>query len=214
MDTMTRQALPPNRPTQLRAMDEPSLIAAAQDGDRRALDRLLRLYEPQVHALCRRITGNDTDAHDAAQDAMIAVVRGLPRFDGRSRFSTWLYRVVTNACLDELRRRRRRPVVGLPELDGTTVELVDIRQESVADQVVGRSFIDEILADLPDAYRAALVLRELGQFEYAEIAEILGVPTGTVRSRIARGRAHLAGQLARAPSTVPPAGGRQLALAG
>ena len=195
-------------------MDEASLIAAAQEGHRRALDQLLRRYEPQVHALCRRITGNDADAHDAAQDAMIAVVRGLPRFDGRSRFSTWLYRVVTNACLDELRRRRRRPVVGLPELDGTTVEIVDIRQESVADQVVGRSFIDEILADLPDAYRAALVLRELGRFEYAEIAELLGVPTGTVRSRIARGRAHLAGRLAGGDATVPPAGGRELALAG
>lgn len=195
-------------------MDEASLIAAAQDGDKRALDRLLRLYEPQVHALCRRITGNETDAHDAAQDALIAVVRGLPRFDGRSRFSTWLYRVATNACLDELRRRHRRPVVGLPELGGVAVELVDPRQEAVADQVVGRSFVDEVLADLPDAYRAALVLRELGQFGYAEIAEILGVPTGTVRSRIARGRAHLAERLAGDRSPVGPESGRHLALAG
>jgi RNA polymerase sigma-70 factor (ECF subfamily) len=214
MNTMTRQALLPNRPTPLWAMDEPSLIAAAQDGDRRALDRLLRLYQPQVQALCRRITGNETDAHDAAQDALIALVRGLPRFDGRSRFSTWLYRVVTNACLDELRRRRRRPVVGLPELDGATVEPVDVRQESVADQVVGRSFIDEVLGELPDAYRAALVLRELGQFEYAEIAEILGVPTGTVRSRIARGRAHLAGRRVGGCATGEQASGRQLALVG
>ena len=97
--------------------DEREQIRAAQAGDRAALEALLRAHQPQIHAVCRRITGNDADALDATQEALIAVVRGLPRFDGRSRVSTWVYRIATNASLDELRRRGRRPVSGLPEHD-------------------------------------------------------------------------------------------------
>lgn len=178
---------PPPLPT-----DEAELVRAAQGGDRRALDRLLREQQPRIYAVCRRIAGNDADALDATQDAMIAVVKGLPRFDGRSRFSTWAYRVATNSCLDELRRRRRRPVVGLPEYDGVPVEIVDDRGPSVGDQVSDRLLVDDALADLPEDFRAAVVLRDLCQLDYAEIAEVLGIPAGTVRSRIARGRAHLA----------------------
>src|SRR5688500_4405303 len=89
---------------------EAALVVAAQGGDRAALDRLLRTHHDRLAALCHRLCGNPTDAADATQEALIAIVRGLPRFDGRARFSTWAYRVATNACLDELRRRSRRPV--------------------------------------------------------------------------------------------------------
>ena len=92
-----------------------ALVAAAQAGDRGALDTLLRRHHDRLYALCRRVTGNDADGADACQEALIAIVRGLDRFDGRSAFSTWAYRVATNACLDELRRRRRRPEPGLPD---------------------------------------------------------------------------------------------------
>lgn len=177
------------------ALDEPSLIAAAQAGDRRALDRLLREHQPAIHAVCRRIAGNDTDALDATQDAMIAVVRGLPRFDGRSKFSTWVYRIATNACLDELRRRRRRPVVGLPEHDGVEMDLPRTDVTSVADRVTDGLVVDEALASLPEEFRAAVVLRDMCQLDYAEIAELLEIPAGTVRSRIARGRAQLVERL-------------------
>ena len=85
-----------------------SWSTAAQGGDRGALDQLLRRHYDRVHAVCRRITGNDADAADAAQEAMIAIVRNLDRFDGRSSFGTWAYRIATNASLDELRRRKRR----------------------------------------------------------------------------------------------------------
>ena len=176
-------------------VDETSLIAAAQAGDRRALDRLLREHQPAIYAVCRRIAGNDTDALDATQDAMIAVVRGLPRFDGRSKFSTWVYRIATNACLDELRRRRRRPVVGLPEHDGMTTDLPRTDVTSVADQVTDGLVVDEALASLPEEFRAAVVLRDICDLDYAEIAEVLEVPAGTVRSRIARGRAQLVDRL-------------------
>lgn len=142
-----------------------------------------------MYTLCRRITGNDADAADAAQDALIAIVRGLPRFDGRASFSTWAYRVTSNACLDELRRRGRRPAVGLAEEDGA--DSAAALDTTVAD----RLSLDEALARLPDDYRIAVVLRDVADLDYAEIAALLDIPPGTVRSRIARGRAALAASL-------------------
>ena len=90
-------------------------MRAAQEGDRAALDALLRRHHDRIHAVCRRLAGNEADALDATQEALIAIVRGIRRFDGRAAFSTWAYRVATNACLDELRRRKRRPAAGLPD---------------------------------------------------------------------------------------------------
>ncbi len=87
-------------------------MEAARGGDRAALEVLLTTHYDRVHALCRRMLGNDADALDATQDALLAAVKALGRFDGRSSFGTWLYRIATNTCIDELRRRRRRPVVG------------------------------------------------------------------------------------------------------
>ncbi|HET9770324.1 MAG TPA: sigma-70 family RNA polymerase sigma factor, partial [Acidimicrobiia bacterium] len=86
-----------------------ALAAAANAGDRGALEVLLARHLDRVHAICRRVTGHPEDALDATQEALIAVTRGLHRYDGRSLFTTWLYRVATNASLDELRRRKRRP---------------------------------------------------------------------------------------------------------
>lgn len=176
--------------------DEAARIAAAQAGDQRALDRLLRDHQGAIHAVCRRIAGNDADALDATQEALIAVVRGLPRFDGRARFSTWVYRIATNACLDELRRRNRRPLVGLPEHDGAPVEVADHGPSPVADRVADGLAVDEALATLPEDFRAAVVLRDICELDYAEIAEVLDIAPGTVRSRIARGRGQLADRLA------------------
>lgn len=119
---------------------------------------------------------------------MIAIVRGLPRFDGRAAFSTWIYRITTNACLDELRRRRRRPDPGLPELERAPSDGAPGLASTVTDAVA----VDEALAALPADFRAAVVLRDVCRLDYAEIAEVLSIPAGTVRSRIARGRAVLA----------------------
>lgn len=147
--------------------------------------------------MCRRITGNDADAADAAQEALIAMVRGLDRFDGRSAFSTWAYRIATNASLDELRRRKRRPLTGVDggeDADGNPRhEPVDHRSHGPIDAVADRAALEAALVELPDDFRLAVVLRDVADLDYAEIAEVLGVPTGTVKSRIARGRAALAG---------------------
>ena len=118
-------------------------------------------------------------------------MRGLHRFDGRAAFGTWAYRIATNACLDELRRRRRRPEPGLPEHERPERDHGPGVEVAVTDQLV----VGAALADLPPDFRAAVVLRDLCSLDYQEIADVLGIPPGTVRSRIARGRAALARDL-------------------
>ena len=162
---------------------------------------MLRNHHDRIHALCRRITGNDADASDATQESLISIVRGLHRFDGRASFSTWSYRVATNACLDELRRRRRRPDPGLPELERAD-DAGDAGRPAFDEALSDRLDVDAALTRLPMEFRAAVVLRDVCGLDYAEIAEVLDVPAGTVRSRIARGRAQLAHHLGN-PTTPP-----------
>jgi RNA polymerase sigma-70 factor (ECF subfamily) len=171
------------------------------------------------------VTGDDTDAQDALQDALVAIARGIRRFDGRSSFSTWSYRVATNACLDELRRRRRRPVpsalgggtsadggsagggldplerVGTPGGPVLAGGRAGVAADGGIGAVDGRLDVDAALARVPDPFRAAVVLRDLCDLDYAEIARVLDIPVGTVRSRIARGRALLSGLLGNPAAT-------------
>jgi len=176
------------------AFDAPDdeLVTAAREGDRDALDRLLRRHYDRIHAVCRRIAGSTRDADDAAQEALIRIVRALDRFDGRASFATWTYRIATNAALDELRKRGRRPqlhvVVDDADHAGHPHELVDDLAQRQVEGVTDRIVIDAALADLPEDFRVPVVMRDVGDLDYAEIAEALGVPIGTVKSRIARGR--------------------------
>jgi RNA polymerase sigma-70 factor (ECF subfamily) len=153
--------------------------------------------------------GNEADAVDAAQDALLSAVRAITRFDGRSSFGTWLYRIATNACLDELRRRRRRPMVGLPgEADdnwngaeGSYQPAFGPSGRDPADEAIAHVDVDAALRTLAVEHRVALVLRDLCDLTYDEIALILDVPIGTVRSRIARGRAALADLMTGGPGS-------------
>lgn len=163
-----------------------ALVARAVAGDRAALDALLRRHYDRIAALCRRLVGSEADAHDATQEALCAIVRGLAGFDGSARFSTWAWRVATNACLDELRRRARRPAPALPAAE------VAAAGPALADAVATRLDVDAALAAVPEVFRVPVVLRDLLGLDYAEIATVLGIPAGTVRSRIARGRGLLA----------------------
>ncbi|HLI24601.1 MAG TPA: RNA polymerase sigma factor [Acidimicrobiales bacterium] len=198
--------MPPRAPA-----DDDTLVAAAAGGDRDALEQLLARHHHRIYTVCRRLTGSDADAADASQDAMVAIVRGIGSFSGASRFSTWAYRVAVNASLDELRRRRRRPLLGEGEdlyvlADGAPPGAGSGATPSPAaamapaalpapDGAADRLDIQAALRRLPPEFRAAVVLRDLCGLDYAEIAEVLDVPAGTVRSRIARGRAALAGLL-------------------
>ena len=168
------------------------LVTAAQSGDTEALDALLRRHYDRVYALCRRLAGNESDALDATQEALIAVVRGLPRFDGRAAFTTWMYRVATNACLDELRRRRRRP-------DPHPTD-----DEADAGTDGPRRSTRPLPIDSPSTKPSPGWPRTSGSPSCCAtssdsttptIATALDIPPGTVRSRIARGRADLARRL-------------------
>jgi RNA polymerase sigma-70 factor, ECF subfamily len=174
------------------AASDDTLIVAALDGDRDAMEALLRRHHDRIAAVCRRITADPDDAADCTQEALIAVVRGLASFDRRAAFATWCFRIATNTCLDELRRRGRRAV---PVVD---TALSAIGHDVGADEGEDASLrvdVDTALSRLPVEFRVAVVLRDLCGLDYAEIADICGVPGGTVRSRIARGRAALAASL-------------------
>ena len=157
----------------------------------------MQKHQARIYTICRRLAGNDADALDATQEALIAIVKGLERFDGRAAFTTWSYRVATNACLDELRRRSRRPQPGLPDREDIADEALGRRPSLDPGEVVTtRIDVDDALAQLPEEFKAPVVLRDLAGLDYAEIAEVLDLAPGTVRSRIARGRRRLANIMA------------------
>ena len=128
---------------------------------------------------------NRSDAEDATQNALISIVKALPSFDGRSQFSTWVYRIATNAALDEVRRIGRRP----RPTDNDAV--YDSPQNDRTEAVAAQLDVVSALAEIPEEYRTTLVLRHVADLEYEEIAAIQGIAIGTVRSRLARGRAQL-----------------------
>ena len=172
---------------------EQNWIAAAQQGDQSAFEQLVRLYEKRVYALTSRMCHNPADAEEAAQEAFLAAWQGLPFFRGDSSFSTWLYRLASNACVDVLRREgRHQSAVSLDDED-TAIDLPDgsLSPHDEAERSELRQQIEDGLAALPPDYRQVLILRELHQRSYDEIADILSLDLGTVKSRINRGRKRL-----------------------
>ena len=142
---------------------------------------------------------SEEDACDAAQEAVFSIVQNLPKFSQQSAFSTWAYRIAVNACLDEIAKRKRRPLLSLGG-DKSGTEALDpvsaaADPSDAAETAVARLDVQAALATLRDEFRVAVVLRDQGEMSYEEIAELLDVPIGTVRSRIARGRAELAERL-------------------
>lgn len=181
-------------------LSDDELVATAQGGDRSAMDQLLRRHYDRIYAVCRRVTGGTKDADDACQEALIKITRSLPRFDGRAAFSTWAYRIATNAALDELRKRKRQPRLHSINAhrnnsDGTEPEVIDPMAAKRIDAIDDRLAIDEALGELSDDFKAAVVLRDVADLDYEEIADVLQIPIGTVKSRISRGRSALAESL-------------------
>lgn len=172
---------------------EQNWIAAARRGDQGAFEELVRLYEKRVLALTRRMCKNPEDAAEAAQEAFLAAWQGLKNFRGDSSFSTWLYRLASNACVDQLRREGRRQAA--VSLDGDEQTLVvPSPLPSPQEEAERRELREEIeagLQALPPSLRAVLVLREMQQLRYDEIAQALELDVGTVKSRISRGRKKL-----------------------
>jgi len=181
------------------------LLDAARVGDRDAVEMLLRRHHDRILAVCRRMCADPSDAEDAAQESLIAIVRGLPNFDGRSQLSTWIYRVTSNCCLDELRRHRRRPLP-IDDAEMPARASTDPLPDEEAEAGATRAVLASALGQLPEEFRVPLVLRDVADLDYAAIAEVLDIPPGTVRSRIARARARLAEAVA---PLAPPSHGNQ-----
>jgi RNA polymerase sigma-70 factor, ECF subfamily len=173
------------------------LVRRAINGDRAALDTVLREQYPRILTACRRLLGRHADADDAAQNALISIARNIGSFDQRSSFSTWVWRIATNAALDEIRRRGRRDV---PSSDRHDFDRPDRSAVSALDD---RQIVELALLRLPLEFRTAVVLRDLADLDYDEIADVLDIPIGTVRSRISRGRSQLA-DLIRGSSSPSP----------
>lgn len=175
-------------------MTEQQWVIAARRGNQEAFACLVRAYEKRVFALANRMCGNPEDAAEAAQEAFLAAWRGLPAFRGEAEFSTWLYRLTSNACVDLLRREGRHRAASL---DDGAMDLPDggPSPQEAAEQRELRRQIEAGLAALPIEYRQVLILREIHQLRYEEIASVLKLDPGTVKSRISRGRKRLRGIL-------------------
>jgi RNA polymerase sigma-70 factor (ECF subfamily) len=179
-------------------MDEPALINDAQHGDLDAFNRLVIAYQDNVYNTALRILGDEDLAADASQDAFISAFRSITSFRGGS-FRAWLLRTVTNACYDELRRRKRRPTVPLePQTDDdeeveTPRWLADtsMSPEQKAEAVELEHAIQHCLDGLPEDFRTVVVLADLQGLDYAEISTAAHVPLGTIKSRLARARLRL-----------------------
>jgi RNA polymerase sigma-70 factor (ECF subfamily) len=176
-----------------------ALLTAHLDGDPHAFDELVRRTRQRMWAVALRTLGDPEEAADAVQDACVSAFRAAGGFRGDARVTTWLHRIVVNACLDRARRRAVRPTVPLPEQP-----TADPR-DRIAERETGLE-VERALAGLPEEQRLAIVLVDLQGMSVDEAAAVLGVPVGTVKSRCFRGRARLAVALSflREPRNPPP----------
>lgn len=178
------------------ARSDKELMAAHVQGDQYAFEALFARHRDRMWAVALRTTGDPEEAADGLQDAMISAFRGAGSYRGDAAVTTWLHRVVVNACLDRIRRRRARPSVPLPGTDAETGHdtLADPHDAISAKELSIE--LERALADLPEEQRMAIVLVDVQGYRVDEAAAILGVPSGTIKSRCARGRAKLAIRLA------------------
>ncbi|WP_294515564.1 sigma-70 family RNA polymerase sigma factor [uncultured Intestinimonas sp.] len=176
-------------------MTEQELVERARKGDESAFEVLVTDNEKRIYNLCRRLTGNPEDAAELTQEAFLNAWRGLGRFQGESSFSTWLYRLASNACIDFLRKEKRRQNLSMTvslddEEEARQVELPDERYtpERELERTEVRQAVAAGLERLTPEHRQVLVMREINGLSYAEIGAVLGLEEGTVKSRIARAR--------------------------
>lgn len=170
------------------------LIERAQSGDVESFEKLIKAHQAYAYNIAYRMVGNEEDAKDASQEALIKVFKSLKNFSGDSAFSTWLYRIVMNTCKDLLRKRKTNEISidkGYETDEGQVqIEIEDTSSDPVTmyEEKEVRITIEDAIDDLPNNYKSVVVLREVQGLSYDEIAEIEDIPVGTVRSRINRGR--------------------------
>lgn len=174
-----------------------NLVQRCQEGDLDAFDQIVEEYSQKVYNLTYRMIGNPADASDLSQEVFVRVYRSLNNFRGESSFSTWLYRIATNVCLDEIRRRNRKSAIPLKQRiciddeqcrdipDWSTVPETIVQSKELQEEIQG------MINSLNPEYRLVIILRDIQGYSYAEIGEIINCSIGTVKSRLSRARKSL-----------------------
>jgi len=177
--------------------DEAELLAALRAGDDRAYEELVRSHGGRLLAVARRYLPSEEDAQDAVQEAFLSAFRSLDRFEGGSRLSTWLHRIVVNAALMKLRSRRRKPEQPIEELlprfreDGHMERPADRwsrRADTPAERTEARALVRKAIDALPDSYRTVLLLRDIEELDTEETAQAMGISPNAVKTRLHRAR--------------------------
>ncbi len=182
-------------------LTDEELVSRSMGGDSESFNQLMKRWERPIYALAYRTIGREDDARDVVQETFLRAFRGLSGFKGQAKFSSWLYRITLNLCRDWMRRQRRAPVIATP--DG--VDLVELAGESdnveTADAAVARKDLSRAVARamtaLPEEQRAAIVLKEYHDLTFQEIADLLGCPLSTVKTRLYQGLSVLRKELER-----------------
>ena len=167
--------------------EDAHLLARCRRGDRQAQEVLVREHQQMVFRIAHHVLGNQEDALDAAQEALVTMLRALPSYRGQALFTTWLYRLTTNVCLMQRRRRQVRTRLLTDQAAADGVADGPNPEDAALSQEV-QAAVRQHLARLPAALRAVVVLREIEGLAYQEVAQVVGIPLGTVQSRLSRAR--------------------------
>src|SRR5438477_6733316 len=167
------------------------LVARSIRGDPESFNELILRWERPIYALAYRTIGREEEARDVCQETFLRAFRALPAFRGQAKFSSWLYRIALNLCRDWMRRERRTPVVQPPE----DVDILDLAaaaepSESIEDLVARKDLtraVERVMATLPDEQRTAIILKEYHGLTFQEIADLVGCPLSTVKTRLYQG---------------------------
>ena len=183
-------------------MNETELIRSAQNGDAQAFEQLITTYQQNVFNLAYRMIRNYDDASDIAQEAFLKAYVNLPRFKGNSKFSTWLYRITTNVCLDEIKKRKKVQTYSMSENieteEGEISREIEDKSANIErnfERSEQQKMVNEAIDNLPEKHRLVIVMRDINNMSYEEIAAALQCSEGTVKSRINRARNALYGML-------------------
>ena len=180
------------------------LVARSIGGDPDSFNQLVLRWERPIYALAYRVIGREEDARDVCQETFLRAFRALNGFRGQAKFSSWLYRIALNLCRDWVRRERRTPVIQAPD-DLDALELSAIREPTVSvDDLVARRelthIVERAMAKLPEDQRTAIILKEYHELTFQEIADLVGCPLSTVKTRLYQGLAVLRRELAKSES--------------
>ncbi|NMA82776.1 MAG: sigma-70 family RNA polymerase sigma factor [Epulopiscium sp.] len=174
------------------------LLKKVKEGNQTAFEKLILQYEKQVYNIAYRMFYNEADAKDISQEVFLRIYQKIHTFEETSKFSTWLYRITINICIDELRKRKGKETYSIDETykqeDGEMTKQYKLQEQGPEEVFLQKERIEALhkgIQKLPEDYKAVIILRDLQNFSYQEIADILSCSLGTVKSRISRGRIQL-----------------------